>query len=48
MDLTALGQCAVLDGQKWIQYQNVEDETCFPIPVTIQLDNAWATLQAIG
>jgi hypothetical protein len=48
VDLTALGQCAVLDGQKWIQYQNVKDETCFPMPVTIELDNARSTLQATG
>jgi hypothetical protein len=48
VDLTALGHSAVLDGQKWIQDQNVDDEMCFSIPVTIQLDNAQATLQAYG
>jgi hypothetical protein len=48
VDLTALGHSAVLDGQKWIQDQNVNDEMCFPIPVAIRLDNARATLQASG
>jgi hypothetical protein len=48
VDLTALGQHAVLDGRKWIQDQNIEDETGFPIPLTIPLDNARATLEETG